>query len=140
MSAPMASPGRSFWTPAAPPRFHERADAELESLGIQIRHFGALNALAGGVPSQRELADRLGVSTPVVVEMVDALEAKGLVERRRDPSDRRSNALVVTAAGREALATARKRRSVANEELTAPIGKAGDRELRSLLKRLLGYA
>src|SRR3954469_14512859 len=103
MSAPMASPGRSFWTPAAPPRFHERADAELEPLGIQIRHFGALNALAGGVPSQRELAARLNVSEPVVVEMVDALEARGLVERRRDPADRRSNALTVTAAGQAAL-------------------------------------
>ncbi len=56
-------------------RFHERADVELEPVGIQIRHFGALKTLARGVPSQRELADRLNVSTPVVVEMVDALEA-----------------------------------------------------------------
>ena len=32
--------------------------------------------------------------------MVDALEAKGYVERRRDPSDRRSNTLVVTPAGK----------------------------------------
>ena len=46
--------------------------------------------------SQRELADRLQVSTPVVVELVDALEARGLVERRRDPADRRLNALHVT--------------------------------------------
>jgi DNA-binding MarR family transcriptional regulator len=119
-------------------RFHDRADAELGPLGIQIRHFGALNALAGGVPSQRELADRLNVSGPVVVEMVDALEARGLVERRRDRADRRSNALVVTAAGQAVLATATRRLTAANAELTAPIGKAGDRELRSLLAKLLG--
>lgn len=118
-------------------RFHDRADAELEPLGIQIRHFGALTALADGVPSQKALADRLSVSTPVVVEMVDALEAKGLVERRRDRNDRRSNALHVTQQGADTLKTATERLSAANRELTAPIGIDGDRELRSLLRKLL---
>jgi DNA-binding MarR family transcriptional regulator len=118
-------------------RFHERADAELSPLGIQIRHFGALNRLADGVPSQRELADRLDVSGPVVVEMVDALEARGLVERRRDPADRRSNALHVTPAGREVVRSAAARLRAANHELTRPIGDAGDHELRSLLRKLL---
>jgi DNA-binding MarR family transcriptional regulator len=121
-------------------RFHDRADRELEPLELQIRHFGALTALADGVPSQRELADRLTVSTPVVVEMVDALEARGLVERRRDPNDRRSNALHVTEKGQETLKTAVERLNAANQELTAPIGIDGDRELRSLVRKLLGYA
>jgi DNA-binding MarR family transcriptional regulator len=118
-------------------RFHDRSDAELEPLEIQIRHFGALMALANGVLSQRELADRLSVSTPVVVEMVDALEAKGLVERRRDANDRRSNALHVTPRGEDTLKAATERLSAANQELTAPIGIDGDRELRSLLRKLL---
>jgi DNA-binding MarR family transcriptional regulator len=121
-------------------RFHERANAEVAPLGIQIRHFGALKQLAGGVPSQRELADRLSVSTPVIVELVDALEARGLVERRRDPSDRRSNVIVVTPEGRTAVDEATERLTAANGELTAPIGEDGDRELRTLLKKLLGYA
>ena len=98
----------------------------------------ALKTLAGGVPSQRELADRLSVSGPVVVEMVDALEAKGYVERRRDPNDRRSNAVVVTPAGEEVVRDLTKRLSAASGELTAPIGIEGDRELRSLLRKLLG--
>jgi DNA-binding MarR family transcriptional regulator len=118
-------------------RFRRRADEVLTPLGIEVRHFGALTALAGGVPSQRELADRLGVSGPVVVEMVDALEARGLVERRRDPADRRSNALVVTDAGRAALASATGRLEAATRVLTEPIGEAGDAELRALLKKLL---
>ena len=117
--------------------FHDRADQELEPLGIQIRHFGALKTLAGGVPSQRELADRLSVSTPVVVEMVDVLEAKGLVERRRDPSDRRSNALSSPPRARRSVDEPTERLSAANGELTAPIGIEGDRELRSLLRKLL---
>jgi|1186.fasta_scaffold115704_2 DNA-binding MarR family transcriptional regulator len=118
-------------------RFRLRADQILRPLGIEIRHFGALTALADGVPSQRELADRLRVSGPVVVEMVDALEARGLVERRRDPADRRSNALVVTASGREALERARGPLDAATSELVAPIGADGDAELRALLRKLL---
>jgi DNA-binding MarR family transcriptional regulator len=118
-------------------RFHDRADRALEPLGIEIRHFGALRMLAGGVPSQRELADRLNVSGPVVVELVDALEARGLVERRRDPADRRANALVVTPAGRDAVERGTVELTASTAELTAPIGESGDRELRGLLRKLL---
>src|SRR4051812_48523801 len=121
-------------------RFHERADEVLRPYGIQIRQFGALTRLADGASSQRELADRLQVSTPVVVELVDALEAARLVERRRDPADRRLNALHVTGGGRDVLGRATAVLLAANEDLTRPIGEAGDRELRSLLRKLLGYA
>jgi DNA-binding MarR family transcriptional regulator len=137
--APPALAGRlGFLITRAHHRFHERADQVLEPVGIEIRHFAALKALAFGVPSQRELADRLGVSTPVVVEMVDALEARGLVERRRDPADRRNNALVVTDAGRAIVTSATAELEAATAELTEPIGAAGERELNALLRRLLG--
>jgi DNA-binding MarR family transcriptional regulator len=119
-------------------RFHERADAVLEPFGIQVRQFGVLTRLADGTNSQRELADRLQVSTPVVVELVDALEAAGLAERRRDPADRRLNAVHVTGGGRDVLERATAVLLAANEDLTRPIGEAGDRELRSLLRKLLG--
>jgi DNA-binding MarR family transcriptional regulator len=119
-------------------RFHERADEVLRPFGIQIRQFGALTRLADGTSSQRELAGRLQVSTPVVVELVDALEGAGLVERRRDPADRRLNALQVTRRGRAVLERATVVLLAANEDLTRPIGEAGDRELRALLRRLLG--
>ena len=111
----------------------------LEPIGIQVRQFGVLTRLADGTSSQRELADRLQVSTPVVVELVDALEARGLVERRRDPADRRLNAVHVTAGGRDVLERATAVLEAANEELTRPIGESGDRELRSLLRKLLGH-
>ncbi|WP_169542034.1 MarR family winged helix-turn-helix transcriptional regulator [Solirubrobacter soli] len=119
-------------------RFHERADEVLKPYAIQIRQFGALARLADGTSSQRELADRLQVSTPVVVELVDGLEAAGFVERRRDPDDRRLNALHVTGGGRDVLERAIAVLQAANEDLTRPIGADGDRELRSLLRKLLG--
>jgi DNA-binding MarR family transcriptional regulator len=119
-------------------RFRTRADEILRPLGIEVRHFGALTALADGVPSQRELADRLRITGPVVVELVDALEGLGLVERRRDPADRRSNALLVTDAGRRVLAQATDELEESSRVLTEPIGD--DAELRALLQKLLGLA
>jgi DNA-binding MarR family transcriptional regulator len=137
-AAPPALADRTgFLVTQAHHRFRARADGVLAPLGIEVRQFAALTALADGVPSQRELAGRLTVSGPVVVEIVDALEARGLVERRRDAADRRSNALRVTAAGAATLADATAALLAATGELTEPIGADGDRELRALLRKLL---
>jgi DNA-binding MarR family transcriptional regulator len=137
--APPLAARTGFLLAKAHHRFHDRADEVLEPFGIQVRQFGVLTRLADGTNSQRELADRLQVSTPVVVELVDALEAQGLVERRRDPADRRLNAVHVTGGGRDVLERATAVLLAANEDLTRPIGEEGDRELRSLLRKLLGY-
>src|SRR4051812_11236938 len=135
---PAALANRLGFPPPKPhQKSHARGDGVLEPTGIQIRHFGALKTLAGGVPSQRELADRLNVSGPVVVEMIDALEARGLVERRRDPADRRSNALVGTQGGGGPLETPRTALEGPTPELVARIGPHGAAELRGLLRKLL---
>jgi DNA-binding MarR family transcriptional regulator len=51
-----------------------------------------------------ELARRMGVSTPTVSHIVDALDKQGLIARRPDPYDRRICRLVTTEAGSELLA------------------------------------
>ncbi|MDQ6642387.1 MAG: MarR family transcriptional regulator [Actinomycetota bacterium] len=73
---------------------HRDFMAALEPLGIEPRHFGALTVLraVGPVP-QAELARCLGVSAASVVQMVDELEHRGLVERRRLETDRRTQVL-----------------------------------------------
>jgi DNA-binding MarR family transcriptional regulator len=63
-----------------------------------------LRAIDDGPISQGELGARLDLGRTTMVGIVDALEAKGLVERRRDPADRRAYQLVVTPTGTEALA------------------------------------
>ncbi|MEU5691925.1 MarR family winged helix-turn-helix transcriptional regulator [Actinosynnema sp. NPDC020468] len=55
----------------------------------------------------KELALRSGLDPSTVSRAVGALVAHGLVERRLDPGDRRASVLVVTDAGRAALADAR---------------------------------
>jgi DNA-binding MarR family transcriptional regulator len=50
-----------------------------------------------------ELAERLGVTRATVSGLLDALEAEGLVTRRRDPRDGRGVRAVLTASGRERM-------------------------------------
>jgi DNA-binding MarR family transcriptional regulator len=53
--------------------------------------------------SQRELARTLRLPASRVVGLVDALEARGVVERRTNSSDRRERTLYLTANGRKLL-------------------------------------
>lgn len=117
-----------------------RADGALAPLGIEVRHFGAMAvASAVGPCSQQQVARALGVTPPVVVPIVDELEALGLVRRERNPDDRRSYALRLTPNGERTLAEARERL----ERLPAGVFNerqaAGGPELRALLRRLLGH-
>jgi DNA-binding MarR family transcriptional regulator len=122
-------------------RAHERlraqVDAVLAAHDLHARQFGALVVLAAEGPlSQRRLGDVQGVDRTTTVAVVDALEARGLVERRRDVSDRRVRVVALTADGRRALRSAQRDVLRAEGRFLAAIGPDGD-HLRSLLRRLL---
>src|SRR2546429_298765 len=79
----------------------------LAPLGIQPRHFGMLSLLIEqDGRSQHQLAEPLNVHRNVMVGLVDELEERGLVERRRHPVDRRAHAVHLLPAGRELRAEA----------------------------------
>jgi DNA-binding MarR family transcriptional regulator len=58
-----------------------------------------------------ELAEIEAVAPPTITAAVDRLEDQGLVQRRRDPTDRRVTHVQVTAAGRRLLAESRSRKT-----------------------------
>jgi DNA-binding MarR family transcriptional regulator len=79
----------------------------LAPLGIQPRHFGMLSLLIEqDGRSQHQLAEPLNVHRNVMVGLVDELEQRGLIERRRHPVDRRAHAVHLLPAGRELHAEA----------------------------------
>jgi MarR family transcriptional regulator, 2-MHQ and catechol-resistance regulon repressor len=79
--------------------------AELERQGVSAAGFSALVVLttAGGSLELRVLRRRLGWSKAGATEVVDTLEARALVVRRRLAEDRRAVAVDLTAAGREVV-------------------------------------
>jgi len=76
--------------------------AELERAGVSAAGFSALVVLttAGGSLELRILRRRLGWSKANATEVVDTLEARGLVARRRLDHDRRTAAVDLTNQGR----------------------------------------
>lgn len=106
-------------------------------LGITIRMWGALNVLdAEGPTTQQFLGKCTGIDPSSMVATIDDLEARGLVERRPHPSDRRAHALHITDEGREILGRGRRVARAAEDQLLAPLNAEERKTLHELLLRL----
>ena len=101
--------------------FHDRADQVLGPGELGIKHFGCLTVISD--------EGRLSV--------VDDLEAAGLVDRRRNPDDRRAYALEATDAGRAWIAEKRGALMAAQEQILSVLTEAEERQLVAILQRLL---
>jgi DNA-binding MarR family transcriptional regulator len=116
--------------------FHAARELErrLDPLGIEPRHFGLLRLIAATEgQSQQSLGDMLQIPKSRMVWLVDDLEQLGLVERRRNPSDRRANALFLTSKGHATLEAATSTASTHEEALLASLDTDQRRQLASLL-------
>lgn len=111
--------------------------AHLKEHDISPGRFGVLvlvSANPGLTQSRLAAATHLDRSTMVAV--IDQLESRGLLERRSSPTDRRSNALVLTAAG-ESLLRQLKRRVKAHEaRIAAAMAPRESEALVELLTRI----
>ena len=86
--------------------------------------------------SQQALADQLGVVPSKIVSLVDGLEDRGLLERRRGTSDRRHYALHLTERGTQTLADIREVAVHHEDDITAALDDAERRKLIQLLQRI----
>lgn len=86
-----------------------------------------------GSMSQQQLADQMQKDKNSVTKLIDAIERKGLVVRRQNPSDRRSNTIVPTEKA-EAMKVYAKEKgiSILDEMLTG----IEEQELRNFLATL----
>ncbi|AYG83096.1 HTH-type transcriptional regulator MhqR [Streptomyces hundungensis] len=113
---------------------YERAAAEHSLTGAQARVLGLLSLEP--MPMRR-IAQKLKCEPSNITGIVDRLEARGLVERRPDPLDRRVKLAAPTADGLATAADLRASLNFARE----PLAELSTRErtvLRDLLKRMLG--
>jgi DNA-binding MarR family transcriptional regulator len=86
--------------------------------------------------SQQAVARRLGTPASRLVALVDGLEQRGLIERRRNPGDRRNYALHLTAAGEQAMAALSQATLEHEQAISAPLTPAERTQLSKLLGKL----
>ena len=125
-------------------KLHQRWAAESVTalreagVGLSGMHFGALSIIhAAGPMSQQTLGELIGKDRTTIVAVVDELEGEGLVERRRNPADRRAYALEVTRRGEDWLERARPVLVRTEDGLLAGLGDDEREMLVGLLRRVL---
>jgi DNA-binding MarR family transcriptional regulator len=110
-----------------------------ESSGLHPREFGVLVMIARspGI-SQHAIGEGAGVDPSTMVAILDALEERGLAERRPHPGDRRKRAIYLTDEGKYVLAKAQKAAAVVGKQVFAPLSQDERRQLHELLVKLTG--
>jgi DNA-binding MarR family transcriptional regulator len=130
-------PGSAFLLAAVGAHAAARFAARVSALGLTPPQVGLLGLIAASPgQSQQALAGVLGMPPSRLVGLVDALADRGLVERRRNPADRRLHALHITEAG-EAMRTEIAGVGQAHDDALCRSLDEGEREtLRALLSRI----
>ncbi len=109
----------------------------LRPLGLRPPDAGVLRRLARSPgESQRALADALGMHAPRLVALIDELEARGLLERRRDQHDRRNYAITLTHEGEKMWRAVSEVARQHERALTAALNEKEAARLAALLRRI----
>jgi DNA-binding MarR family transcriptional regulator len=113
-------------------------ESKLEKIGLSLPKLAALHhlTLAGESLPLGQLADRLSCVKSNVTQLIDRLEADGLVARTADPHDRRSRIAVLTAAGRKAFTRGMEIQNGAERELFGALTADETDRLHQLMAKL----
>jgi DNA-binding MarR family transcriptional regulator len=115
----------------------EQAMAAYEETGLHPYHHAILILLGEGSPeTQGSIADALGYDRGQLVGLLDELEERGLLERRRDPDDRRRHLVRLTADGKRMLNRMRALARQSEDEFLDPLSDEERATLHGLLLRL----
>jgi DNA-binding MarR family transcriptional regulator len=115
-----------------------RVEAKLADIGLSLAKLAALTRLteAGDSLPLGQLADRLKCVKSNVTQLVDRLEADGLVSRAADATDRRSRLAVLTDAGRKAYVRGSDILQATERELFAALNRDESAQLHALLAKI----
>ena len=113
------------------------ARERLRPLGLTPRGWAVLSALAEGGPRpQIDLATATGTDRTVMTYLLDELERQDLIERARDPSDRRSYQIHLTRLGEATHRRVASDLAVQADTLLKPLDAPERRRLTDLLARV----
>jgi DNA-binding MarR family transcriptional regulator len=115
----------------------ERGMKAYEEQGLHPYHHAILIALDQRAhATQGSIADALGYDRGQLVGLLDELEERGLVERRRDPNDRRRHLVELTTEGKRTLRRLRALARELEDEFLEPLSEAERDKLHALLLKL----
>ena len=117
-----------------------RVETRLSEVGLSLAKLAALHRLseAGESLPLGQLADRLSCVKSNVTQLVDRLEADGLVNRTSDPNDRRSRLAILTESGRAAYTKGSEIQMQTERELFGVLTPDESEKLHELLVKLQG--
>jgi DNA-binding MarR family transcriptional regulator len=116
----------------------DRVDDALGQAGLSMPKFAVLSELtsAGQPLSLSELATRLSCVKSNMTQLIDRLEADGLVQRVDDPSDRRAVKAAITPTGSDRYLAGEAEMAKLHEEFAASIGDVDRPTLARLMSAL----
>lgn len=118
----------------------DRVHDGFEAAGASPFHFTVLAVLDEGArETQATIADALGYDRSYLVGLLDELEERALIERNRDPADRRRHIVRLTPAGKKTLAKLRALQATIDDDFFAPLSADERAALHTLLHRLAVY-
>jgi DNA-binding MarR family transcriptional regulator len=126
-------------------KWQAAVDRAVASFGLTHAQYSLLASLRGlsrgGVrPSQRQLADHIGLDAIFVSKLIAALERSGLVLRAKHPSDSRAVELTLTDTGTEVIDRAIVTVLALQDQLTEPLGGLDSKQTKQFtntMQRLL---
>ena len=115
-----------------------RVEEQLAEVGLSLPKLAALHQLsqAGDSLPLGQLAERLACVKSNVTQLVDRLEADGLVVRAADPNDRRSRLAVITESGTRAYERGIQIQQRAEREIFGALSKEESSALHELLDKI----
>ncbi len=115
----------------------KRIHRHLIDAGLTMTQFGVLEALFSlGPLSQRQIGDKILKSSGNITLVIDKLEKRGLVKRKRGKEDRRYYAVDLTPAGRRLIGSIFPRHAAKVVEEMKTLTGAEQEELSRLCRKM----
>lgn len=115
------------------------AEADRDPGALRPRHLVGLTLLRDhGAATQQALAEALRLDPSNLVGLLNELELRGLVTRRRDPEDRRRHIVELSPDGVTALQSAERRLAAVEDRVLGALTAEERRTLHALLIRAAG--